>query len=178
MKSRRLAPLLLLLMTATCAREDMFDQQREAPWSRSAFFRDHMTMRHPVAGTVARNAPDEAVPQPVVITAAMLARGQQRFGIDCVPCHGQAGDGRGTVVERGFPRPPALFSDDLIKARAQHFYDVITNGHGVMYSYADRVSPADRWAIIAYIRALQRSQRAQVASLPEQDQQALQAAGP
>jgi mono/diheme cytochrome c family protein len=178
MRSRCQVPLLLLLLTATCAREDMFDQQREAPWSRSAFFRDHMTMRHPVAGTVARNAPDEAVPQPAVITAAMLSRGQQRFNIDCVPCHGQAGDGRGMVVERGFPRPPSLFSDDLIKAKAQHFYDVITHGHGVMYSYANPVSPADRWAIIAYIRALQRCQRAQVASLPAQDQQSLQAASP
>ena len=142
------------------------------------FLRDHMTMQQPVAGTVARNAPDEAVPQPAVITAAMLTRGQQRFGIDCVPCHGQSGDGRGMIVERGFPRPPSLFSDDLIKAKAQHFFDVITNGHGVMYSYADRVSPSDRWAIIAYIRALQRSQRAQFASLPAQDQQSLQAAGP
>jgi mono/diheme cytochrome c family protein len=178
MKRRRLAPLLLLLMTATCAQEDMFDQQREAPWSRSAFFRDHMTMRHPVAGTVARNAPDDAVAQPAAITAAMLVRGQQRFGIDCVPCHGQAGDGRGMIVQRGFPRPPALFSDDLMKAKAQHFYDVITQGHGVMYSYADRVSQADRWAIIAYIRALQRSQRAQVASLPAADLANLKAAGP
>lgn len=178
MRRRRLAPLLLLLMMATCAREDMFDQQREAPWTRSAFFRDHMTMRHPVEGTVARNAPDDAVAQPAAIAAAMLTRGQQRFGIDCVPCHGQAGDGRGMVEQRGFPRPPSLFSDDLVKAKAQHFYDVITQGHGVMYSYADRVSPADRWAIIAYIRALQRSQRAQVASLPAQDRQNLEAAGP
>jgi mono/diheme cytochrome c family protein len=71
-----------------------------------------------------------------------------------------------------------LFSDELIKAKAQHFYDVITHGHGVMYSYADRVSPADRWAIIAYIRALQRSQRAQVAGLPARDKQALQAPEP
>lgn len=178
MRRQRLAPLLLLLMTATCAREDMFDQQREAPWSRSAFFSDHMSMRRPVAGTVARDAPDEAVAQPPLITEAMLARGQQRFGIDCVPCHGQAGDGWGMIVERGFPRPPSLFSDDLIKARAQHFYDVISHGHGVMYSYADRVSPADRWAITAYIRALQRSQRAQVASLPAQDQHDLRAAEP
>jgi mono/diheme cytochrome c family protein len=82
------------------------------------------------------------------------------------------------IVQRGFPRPPSLFSDNLIKAKAQHFYDVITNGHGVMYSYADRVSPGDRWAIIAYIRALQRSQRAQVAGLPVQDQQMLQAEAP
>lgn len=178
MKRRRLTPLLLLLMMATCAREDMFDQQREAPWTLSAFLHDHMSMAQPVAGTIARDAPDDAVPQPAVITAAMLARGQQRFSINCVPCHGQAGDGQGMIVQRGFPRPPSLFSDNLIKAKAQHFYDVITNGHGVMYSYADRVSPGDRWAIIAYIRALQRSQRAQVAGLPVQDQQMLQAEAP
>jgi mono/diheme cytochrome c family protein len=177
MKPRWLALPLLLLM-ATCAREDMFDQQRDAPWSTSSFLRDHMTMQAPVAGSIARNAPDTAVAQPATITAAMLTRGQQRFAINCVPCHGQSGDGLGMIVQRGFPRPPALFSDDLIKAKAQHFYDVITNGHGVMYSYADRVSPADRWAIVAYIRALQRSQRAQVASLPARDQQDLKAAEP
>jgi mono/diheme cytochrome c family protein len=137
-----------------------------------------MTMQHPVAGTVARNAPDLPVPQPATITEAMLARGRERFGIDCVPCHGQSGDGQGMIVQRGFPRPPELFKDQLMQAKAQHFYDVITHGHGVMYGYADRVSPADRWAIVAYIRALQRSQRAPVASLSEQDKRNLQLAEP
>ena len=99
-----------------------------------------MTMQPPVQGTVARNAPDVPVPQPPAITEAMLTRGGQKFDIDCVPCHGRSGDGEGMIVQRGFPKPPSLFSDDLIKAKAQHFYDVITNGHGVMYSYADRVS--------------------------------------
>lgn len=178
MKRRRLAPLLLLLSMATCTREDMAVQQRAVPWSSFAFFRNGMTMQNPVAGTVARHAPDVPVPQPATITAAMLSRGQQRFGIDCVPCHGQAADGQGMIVQRGFPRPPALFNDELIKAKAQHFYDVITNGHGVMYGYADRVAPADRWAIVAYIRALQRSQRARVASLSDQDRQLLAEAAP
>ena len=78
-----------------------------------------------------------------------------------------AGDGQGMIVQRGFPKPPPLFQPDLLKAKAQLFYNTITNGHGVMYSYADRVLPADRWAIVAYIRALQRSQHAQVASLSD-----------
>ena len=78
------------------------------------------------------------------------------------------------IVQRGFPKPPSFFKDELINAKAQHFYNVITNGHGVMYSYADRVLPADRWAIVAYIRALQESQHAKVASLPEQDKTMLQ----
>ena len=178
MTPRRLAPVLVLLALATCAKEDMFNQQRAVPWSSFSFLPNNMAMQHPVAGTIPRNAPDAPVAQPASITQAMLARGQQRFAINCVPCHGQAGDGQGMIVQRGFPRPPALYKDELIKAKGQHFYDVITNGHGVMYSYADRVSPADRWAIIAYVRALQRSQRAQVASLPEADRLKLQEASP
>ncbi len=178
MKRRSLAPLLLLLTMATCAKEDMFEQQRAVTWSSFSLFRNGMTMQHPVAGTIARNAPDVSVPQPAMITQAMLSRGRRRFAIDCVPCHGAAADGQGMIVQRGFPHPPALFSDPLLKAKAQHFYDVITNGHGVMYGYADRVSPTDRWAIVAYIRALQRSQRARVASLSDQDRQSLQQAQP
>jgi mono/diheme cytochrome c family protein len=178
MKHRHIVPLLLLLTVATCAQEDMFDQDRPAPWGQFPSLPHDMTMQPPVAGTVARNAPDVPVPQPAVITEAMLLRGQQRFNIDCVPCHGAAGDGQGMIVQRGFPKPPALFSDKLLTAKAQHFYDVITNGHGVMYSYADRVPSADRWAIVAYVRALQRTQREPVVSLNEQDKQHLQAAGP
>jgi mono/diheme cytochrome c family protein len=174
----RLPPLLLLLALATCGKEDMFVQQRAVPWGSFSFLRHGMTMQPPVAGTVARNAPDVPVPQPASITAAMLTRGQQRFDIDCAPCHGRSGDGEGIIVQRGFPKPPALFSNDLMHAKAQHFYDVITNGHGVMYSYADRVSPADRWAITAYIRALQRSEHAQMADLSADDKAHLSAGGP
>jgi mono/diheme cytochrome c family protein len=173
-----LLPILLLpiLLLTACKREDMYTQQRPVPWGSFSFFRHDMTMQHPVPGTVARNPLDTPVPQPAAITAPMLARGQQQFGIFCAPCHGAAGDSHGMIVERSFPRPPVLFSEDLIKASARHFYDVITHGKGVMYSYADRVSPADRWAIIAYIRALQRSQAAQVASLPAEDRTRLQEA--
>jgi mono/diheme cytochrome c family protein len=174
----RTAPLLLLLALATCAKEDMFNQEKAVAWSNFSFLHGDMAMQPPVAGTVARNAPDVPVPQPATITETMLSRGQERFDVDCAPCHGRAADGEGMIVQRGFPKPPPLFSNDLIKAKAQHFYDVITNGHGVMYSYADRVSSADRWNIIAYIRALQRSQHAQVAELSEQDEARVQESGP
>lgn len=177
MNWRRSAPLLLLAL-ATCRNEDMFQQQKAVGWGTFFGLRDHVTMQQPVAGTVARNAPDQPVPQPQTITSAMLSRGQRQFAIDCVPCHGESGDGEGMIVQRGFPKPPALFADRLIKAKAQLFYDVITHGHGAMYSYADRVSPGDRWAITAYIRALQRSHHAEVAELSDQDKQRVQESGP
>jgi mono/diheme cytochrome c family protein len=170
--------MLLLLALATCRQEDMYSQQKAVGWGTFFGLPRHITMQHPVAGTVARDARDQPVPQPSVITAAMLARGQRQYSINCVPCHGLSGDGQGMIVQRGFPKPPPLFSDKLIKAKAQHFYDVITHGHGVMYSYADRVAPADRWAIAAYIRALQRSQHAQVAELSDADEQHLQESSP
>ena len=101
------------------------------------------------------------------ITAELLARGRERFGIFCAPCHGLAGDGDGIIVAHGFPAPPSYHIDRLAAAPAQHFYDVITDGYGVMFSYADRVEPHDRWAIAAYIRALQLSRRATVAEVPD-----------
>jgi mono/diheme cytochrome c family protein len=118
----------------------------------------------PPEGTVAR---DEAPPSPPQLTAALLARGHERFDIFCAPCHSPVGDGQGIIVQRGFPAPPSFHIDRLRQAPTRHFYDVITNGYGVMYSYADRVPPSDRWAIAAYIRALQESQHTDVASLPD-----------
>jgi mono/diheme cytochrome c family protein len=105
--------------------------------------------------------PGEAPP----VTLALLEHGQERYRIYCTPCHSELGDGRGMVVQRGFPPPPSYHTEGLRNAPVQHFYDVITNGHGAMYAYADRVQPPDRWAIAAYIRALQRSQNATVADL-------------
>lgn len=105
------------------------------------------------AGTVARDYAPE--PAPPVVTLALLERGRQRFDIYCAVCHGFAGFGDGMVVQRGFPAPPSYHIDRLRRAPIQHFYDVITNGYGAMYSYAQRVAPQDRWAIVAYIRALQ-----------------------
>jgi mono/diheme cytochrome c family protein len=129
-------------------------------------------------GTSARALPDNVVAQgdvaraaaakaPPPITEAMLARGQERFGIFCAPCHGLAGDGDGIIVAHGFPAPPSYHIDRLLAAPAQHFFDVMTNGYGVMFSYADRVSVQDRWAIAAYIRALQLSRHAKVVEVPE-----------
>ena len=108
------------------------------------------------------------------ITMALLERGRQRFDIYCAPCHGRFGDGSGMIVQRGFPRQPSYYSDALRNAPSQHFYDVITNGYGVMFSYADRVEPADRWAIVAYIRALQASASASAADVPPDQRSALQ----
>jgi mono/diheme cytochrome c family protein len=114
-------------------------------------------------------------PAPVPpVTMALLERGQQRFDIYCSPCHSKVGDGHGTIVERGFPAPPSYYTARLRDAPNQHFYDVITHGYGAMYSYADRVAPEDRWAIIAYIRALQASASAQIADLPPDKRQTLQ----
>ena len=104
---------------------------------------------------------------PPPVTAALLARGRERFGIFCSPCHGLAGDGDGIIVAHGFPAPPSYHIDRLLAAPAQHFYDVISHGYGVMFAYDDRVPPHDRWAIAAYIRALQLSRRAKVAEVPD-----------
>ena len=100
----------------------------------------------------------DAALKPPPLSLALLQRGQQRFRIDCTPCHSELGDGHGMIVQRGFPAPPSYHSDRLRQAPTQHFYDVMTHGFGAMYSFAGRVSPRDRWAIAAYIRALQLSQ--------------------
>lgn len=114
----------------------------------------------PPDGVVAQDdvALDAAVTNPPPVTAQLLQRGQERYGIFCSPCHGLDGDADGIIVARGFPKPPSYHSPQLRSAPAQVFFDAITNGYGAMYSYADRVPAQDRWAIIAYIRALQLSQ--------------------
>ena len=107
--------------------------------------------------------------QPVkapAVTLVLLERGQERYRIYCAPCHSELGDGHGMIVQRGFPPPPSFQSDPLRAAPPQHIYDVITRGYGLMYSFADRVQPADRWAIAAYIYALERSQHAALADVP------------
>lgn len=129
-------------------------------------------------GTSARPLPDNVVAQgdlarddvatnPPPVTAQLLERGRDRFDIFCAPCHGLDGYADGIIVKRGFPRPPSYHISRLLAAPAKHFYDVITNGYGVMYSYAARVEPADRWAIAAYIRALQLSGHATLEQVPE-----------
>jgi mono/diheme cytochrome c family protein len=103
---------------------------------------------------------------PLPMNRQTLERGQQRFDIYCSPCHSIAGDGDGMVPRRGFPNPPSYHIPRLRNAPDAHFYDVITQGYGMMYSYADRVAPSDRWAIVAYIRALQLSQDARIGDVP------------
>jgi mono/diheme cytochrome c family protein len=107
------------------------------------------------------------------ITPKLLARGRERFDIYCAPCHGYAGRGDGMVARRGFPHPPSYHIDRLREAPDMHFIDVMTHGYGVMYPYADRISRADRWAIVAYIRALQLSQHARLEDVPEKERAAL-----
>jgi mono/diheme cytochrome c family protein len=116
----------------------------------------------PPDGVVAQGelALEAATENPPPATPQLLERGRQRFGIFCAPCHGYDGYADGIIVARGFPKPPSYHSAELRSAPAQLFFDAITKGYGAMYSYADRVSVADRWAIIAYIRALQLSQLA------------------
>jgi mono/diheme cytochrome c family protein len=116
------------------------------------------------------------VANPLPIILATLERGRERFDIYCSPCHSRAGDGDGMVVRRGFPSPPSYHTARLRNAPDAHFYSVITNGYGAMYSYADRVDARDRWAIVAYIRALQLSQNARVADVPEPERSRLEGA--
>jgi mono/diheme cytochrome c family protein len=114
---------------------------------------------------------------PFPITRDVLARGHERFDIYCSPCHSRTGEGNGVIVQRGFSHPPSYHTDRLRAAPVGHFFDVITNGFGAMQSYAARVEPQDRWAIIAYIRALQLSRNARASDVPA-DKQAELAASP
>lgn len=161
--------LLLSLALAGCGDHSMFQQNRYGTFSKAGLFKN---------GTEAQPLPDGVVAQgdlerrqeatrPPAVDMALLSRGHERYDIYCSPCHGLSGHGDGMIVQRGFPAPPSYHSDRLRTADPQHFFDVITNGYGVMYSYAARLEPRDRWAIVAYIRALQQSQHADVADVPE-----------
>ena len=120
------------------------------------------------AGVVGQGDLDRAsqIANPPPVDARLVARGRERFDIFCSPCHGLTGTGDGAVVQRGFPAPPSFQTAALRASPARHIFDVITNGYGAMYSFASRVEPRDRWAIVAYVRALQQSQGAKVADMP------------
>jgi mono/diheme cytochrome c family protein len=165
--------LLLLagITLALVACDNMANQPKRLPYEAYRGEEGGVADRLPPAGTVARD--DVPAPKPPPVTAALLARGEERFNIYCAPCHARLGDGNGMIVQRGFPKPPSYHIDRLRQAPSQHFYDVITDGYGAMYSYAARVAPADRWAIVAYIRALQASQHATVADVPDDERSAL-----
>jgi mono/diheme cytochrome c family protein len=157
----------------------MGDQPRYEAYEASDFFPDGAAMRPLPAHTVARGhlQADEifftgmqngklVAEIPRQITTPMIERGRERFNIHCAVCHGLTGAGDGIIVQRGFPTPPSFHSDRLRAAPAGHFFDVMTRGYGVMYPYASRVPPEDRWAIVAYVRAIQLSQNATLADVP------------
>jgi mono/diheme cytochrome c family protein len=152
--------LLLVALLVGCEKlaRNMYDQPRYKPMHESTLFADGTSARSPVPGTIPAGEKPQSGPRP--ITIQLLHRGQERFDIYCAPCHSPVGDGDGMVARRGFPHPPSYHIARLRQAPDRHFYDVITNGYGLMYSYADRIAPEDRWAIVAYIRALQLSQYA------------------
>jgi hypothetical protein len=174
------AALLVLITLTTACRLDMHVQPRLNPLARSDFFTDQRSARPPVEGTIARgqlhedtyfytgkigNSPGDYMPFPV--TKEVLERGRERYNIFCAPCHSRVGDGNGFVPSRGFARkPPSYHIPRLQKAPLGYFYDVMTNGFGIMPDYASQIPPQDRWNIVAYIRALQLSQSASMAEVP------------
>jgi mono/diheme cytochrome c family protein len=175
----RAAAVVVLAAGMTACRQDMHDAPRYEPLEASTFFADGRSSRTLVANTVARGQlredrhlyegivdgrPAETFPMPV--TAQMLARGQERFNVFCSPCHGRTGEGDGMIVQRGFRKPPSCHEDRLRNAPVGYFFDVMTHGFGAMQDYSAQVPVADRWAIAAYVRALQFSQRATVDDVP------------
>ncbi|MBV8889157.1 MAG: cytochrome c [Alphaproteobacteria bacterium] len=166
-----LATGIVVLVLAPAGCDDMANQPKRLPFELPLGVQAGWPAQPP-AGVVARD--EQPPPAPPPLTMAMLHRGQERFDIYCAPCHSRTGEGNGMIVQRGFPNPPSYFIERLRQAPIQHFYDVITNGYGVMFSYAQRVAPQDRWAIVAYIRALQASTDATLADVPADQRSALQ----
>ena len=168
-----------MLVLGSACRQDMHDQPKYQPLERSTFFLDQQASRTPVAGTVARGQlrddtllytgkidGQNATIFPFRVDEAVMARGEQRFNIYCSPCHGRTGMGDGMVVRRGYRRPPSFADERLRQAPIGHFFDVITNGFGAMPDYAMQINAADRWAIGAYVRALQLSAHATIDDVP------------
>lgn len=166
------------LALAAC-RQEMYDQPKLTPLQESSFFADGRGSRPHVPGTVARGelALDEALETgrvggelaksfPFPVDRAVLERGRERYGIFCSPCHDSAGTGRGMIVQRGMKQPTSFHDPRLLARPPGYFVDVITNGFGAMYDYADRVPPHDRWAIAAYVRVLQAARSANLADVP------------
>lgn len=174
------AGLALLSVLSLACRQDMHDQPRFEPFEQNPFFADGRAVRAKLPGTVAqgslgqdavfltgRAGEEFTTSMPVEITRERLERGRERFDIYCAPCHDRLGYGDGMIVRRGFPRPNSYHIDRLRTAPVGHFFDVITNGIGPMGDYADRITPDDRWNIVAYIRTLQISQQSPLDDLPE-----------
>ena len=179
--TERIAAVAIVVMTVAVAgcRQDMHDTPRYEPLEASTFFADGRGSRMPVANTVARGMlrEDDHLYQgkidgeltdifPMPVTAEVRARGQERFNVFCSPCHGRTGQGNGMVVQQGFRAPPSYHEARLRNAPAGYFFDVMTHGFGAMSDYSSQISISDRWAIAAYIRALQRSQQATIDDVP------------
>jgi mono/diheme cytochrome c family protein len=175
-----------MLALGTACRQDMHDQPKYIPLRPASFFPDDRSARPLVPGTVARGQLREdallytgktngadATEFPFPVTDAVMARGQERFNIYCSPCHGRTGLGDGMVVRRGYRHPPSFYDDRLRAAPIGHFFDVMTNGFGAMPDYAAQIKVEDRWAIAAYLRALQLSGHATLADVPPAEREKL-----
>ena len=180
------AVAVLCLLAASGCRQDMHNQPKAIPLRESMFFKDGSSARPLVEGTVARGTlQDDAAfftgksgavvldALPFALTAEVLDRGEQRFNIYCTPCHGMTGTGDGMIVRRGYRQPPSYHTDRLRTAPIGHFFEVMTNGFGAMPDYRAQIAPRDRWAIAAYVRALQLSQHAPADAFPEEERQKL-----
>jgi mono/diheme cytochrome c family protein len=186
MNSRENASLIAIALLFASCRPDMTNQPKAIPLSKSDFFSNGANARQPPAHTVARGDAREntafytgqtngtyVTQLPVKLTRDVMIRGRERFDAICAECHDRTGSGNGMVVQRGFPQPPSFHVDRMRNAPIGHFFDVITNGYGVMYSYATRVEPEDRWAIAAYIRALQLSHNTALSDVDSADRATL-----
>ena len=178
MRPRNLTLVVAVLVLAGC-RQNMHNQNKVRPLRQSTFYDDGLSARPIPQDTVARGGPGETIAPydgltlartttatPPPITPALLRRGRERFDIFCSPCHDRTGSGHGMIVRRGYKQPTSYHSDRLRNVPIDYFVQVMTEGFGVMPSYAAQVPPEDRWAIAAYIRALQYSQNARLADLP------------
>jgi hypothetical protein len=165
---RRVLLFAFVLVVAGCGDQSMRQQNRYDTYAPSKLWPNGSEAQPLPAGVIAQGdfARARNVKEPPPVTNSLMRTGREDFDVFCSPCHGLAGDGDGMIVQRGFPAPPSYHTARLRTAPARHFFDVITNGYGVMYSYPARVPPHDRWAIVAYIRALQESRHAQVADVP------------
>ena len=182
--------LLGALIFAGCDLRDMYEQPKYEPLQPSAFFDDGRSARPLLPGTVARgqlrtnavfftgkSGTNFVAQIPLPVTKELLRRGEERYDIFCAPCHDRVGTGRGMIVQRGFRPPQSFHIARLREAPAGYFYDVMSTGFGAMSDMASQISPDDRWAIVAYLRALQLSQHATTAQIPEEERKKLEAPG-
>jgi mono/diheme cytochrome c family protein len=194
MTTRRLmlaCALAVSLGAGTACRQDMHDAPRFDPLEKSDFYADQRSARPLIDGTVARGQlraddvyytgkangqPIAGLPAGITLDKALLERGQSRFNVYCAPCHSQTGEGDGMVVRRGYKQPPSLHDPRLRNAQLGYFYDVVTRGFGQMPDYAAQIQPRDRWAVAAYLRALQLSQHATLEDLTADDRHKLEEA--